>query len=122
MRRRFRIPPDPRSIQRGRIVRRTHHRRALPSLGSRHEPASLASPHRGAIQALGDLAAIRRNYLVEDYRRDATNQNVIASVHVEASWDRAALSRLVSKGLSNTQGRSANRLNLLTPTSARRQV
>jgi len=79
-------------------------------------------PTGGAIQALGDLAAIRRNYLVEDYRRDATNQNVIASVHVEASWDRAALSRLVSKGLSNTQGRSANRLNLLTPTSARRQV
>jgi len=46
-------------------------------------------PTGGAIQALGDLAAIRRNYLVEDYRRDATNQNVIASVHVEASWDRA---------------------------------
>ena len=46
-------------------------------------------PTGGAIQALGDLAAIRRNYLVEDYRRDATNQNVIASVHVEAGWDRA---------------------------------
>ena len=46
-------------------------------------------PTGGAIQALGDLAAIRRNYLVEDYRRDAANHNVVASVHVEASWDRA---------------------------------
>jgi predicted TIM-barrel fold metal-dependent hydrolase len=44
---------------------------------------------RGAIQALGDLTAIRQNYLVSDYRRDAANQNVIASVHVEAGWDRA---------------------------------
>jgi predicted TIM-barrel fold metal-dependent hydrolase len=43
----------------------------------------------GAIQALGDLTAIRRNYLARDYRRDATNQNVVASVHVEAGWDRA---------------------------------
>jgi len=43
----------------------------------------------GAIQALGDLTAIRQNYLVSDYRRDAANQNVIASVHVEAGWDRA---------------------------------
>jgi predicted TIM-barrel fold metal-dependent hydrolase len=43
----------------------------------------------GAIQALGDLAPIRRNYLVDDYRRDATNQNVVASVHIEAAWDRA---------------------------------
>jgi rhodanese-like protein len=46
-------------------------------------------PMGGAIKALGDLTAIRRNYLVNDYRRDATNQNVVASVHVEAGWDRA---------------------------------
>jgi predicted TIM-barrel fold metal-dependent hydrolase len=46
-------------------------------------------PTGGAIQALGDLTAIRRNYLVDDYRRDATNQNVVASVHVEAGWDRS---------------------------------
>jgi predicted TIM-barrel fold metal-dependent hydrolase len=45
-------------------------------------------PTGGAIQALGDLAAIRRNYLVGDYRRDAANQNVVASVHIEAAWDR----------------------------------
>ena len=46
-------------------------------------------PTGGAIQALGDLNAIRRNYLVDDYRRDAANQNVVASLHVEAAWDRA---------------------------------
>ena len=46
-------------------------------------------PTGGAIQALGDLDAIRRNYLVDDYRRDAANQNVVASVHIEAAWDRA---------------------------------
>ena len=46
-------------------------------------------PTGGAIRALGDLAPIRRNYLVDDYRRDATNQNVVASVHIEAAWDRA---------------------------------
>jgi predicted TIM-barrel fold metal-dependent hydrolase len=43
----------------------------------------------GAIQALGDLDALRQNYLVEDYRRDAAGQNVVASVHIEAAWDRA---------------------------------
>jgi predicted TIM-barrel fold metal-dependent hydrolase len=42
----------------------------------------------GAIQALGDLSPIRRNYLVDDYRREAANQNVVASVHIEAAWDR----------------------------------
>jgi predicted TIM-barrel fold metal-dependent hydrolase len=46
-------------------------------------------PTGGAIQALGDLDAIRRNYLVDDYRRDGANQNVVASVHIEAAWDRA---------------------------------
>ena len=46
-------------------------------------------PTGGAVQALGDLAPLRRNYLVDDYRRDAANQNVVASVHIEAAWDRA---------------------------------
>ena len=46
-------------------------------------------PKGDAIQALGDLGPIRRNYLVDDYRRDAQNQNVVASVHIEAAWDRA---------------------------------
>jgi predicted TIM-barrel fold metal-dependent hydrolase len=38
---------------------------------------------------LGDYAALRRDYLPEDYRRDARNQRVIATVHVEAECDRS---------------------------------
>ena len=45
-------------------------------------------PKGGSIQALGDLAPIRRNYLVDDFRRDAANQNVVASVYIEPAWDR----------------------------------
>ncbi len=38
---------------------------------------------------LGDYAALRRNYLPDDYRRDAAEHHVVATVHVEAEWDRA---------------------------------
>lgn len=37
----------------------------------------------------GDYAAIRRDYLLADYRRHATNQNVVKGVHMEAEWDPA---------------------------------
>jgi predicted TIM-barrel fold metal-dependent hydrolase len=40
----------------------------------------------GARGGLGDLAPIRRNYLPDDYRRDAARQNIVATVHVEAGW------------------------------------
>ena len=35
----------------------------------------------------GDYQALRRNYLPEDYRRDSSSLNVVASVYVEAEWD-----------------------------------
>ena len=35
----------------------------------------------------GDYRALRRNYLPEDYRRDSSSFNVVASVYVEAEWD-----------------------------------
>lgn len=35
----------------------------------------------------GNYAAIRRNYLPEDYRRDTRHFQVIGSVYVEAEWD-----------------------------------
>ena len=35
---------------------------------------------------LAALAAIAEIYLVDDYRRGATGQNVVATVHVEALW------------------------------------
>jgi len=37
---------------------------------------------------IGDNTAIRRNYLPDDYRRDATGHNVLTTVHCEAEWDR----------------------------------
>ena len=44
-------------------------------------------PMGDAVQPLGDLARIRRTYLVDEYRNDAANQHVVAAVHVEAGWD-----------------------------------
>jgi predicted TIM-barrel fold metal-dependent hydrolase len=44
-------------------------------------------PSDRAVQPLGDLVPIRRTYLVDEYRRDAVNQNVGAAVHVEVGWD-----------------------------------
>jgi predicted TIM-barrel fold metal-dependent hydrolase len=38
---------------------------------------------------LGDYDGLKRDYLPEDYRRDAIAHNVLATVHVEAEWDRA---------------------------------
>ncbi len=37
---------------------------------------------------LGPYDALKRNYLPDDYRRDAKGHNVLATVHVEAEWDR----------------------------------
>ena len=43
-------------------------------------------PVEGAVEALGSLAPLRRNYLVADYLKDAAGHNVVATVHVEALW------------------------------------
>ena len=45
-------------------------------------------PARGEM-VFGDNAPLRRNYLPEDYRADARNQPVVATVHIEAGWDPA---------------------------------
>jgi predicted TIM-barrel fold metal-dependent hydrolase len=37
---------------------------------------------------LGDHAALRRDYLPDDYRRDAAGHRVLATVHCEAEWAR----------------------------------
>ena len=42
------------------------------------------APDQG--HAVGNIDAIRRDYLVKDYLADSRPQNVVASVHVEASW------------------------------------
>ena len=67
-------------------------------------------PTGGAIQALGDLAPIRRNYLVDDYRRDAANQNVVAAVHIGAAWDRAEILSPKSDGSRRSTSRQASLL------------
>lgn len=38
---------------------------------------------------MGDYMPLRKNYLPEDYRRDAGDHNVLTTVHCEAEWDRA---------------------------------
>jgi predicted TIM-barrel fold metal-dependent hydrolase len=38
---------------------------------------------------LGNYDALKRDYLPDDYRRDAAGHNVLATVHCEAEWDRA---------------------------------
>ena len=42
------------------------------------------APDKG--HAVGNIDAIRRDYLVEDYLADSRRQNVVATVHVEAGW------------------------------------
>ena len=37
---------------------------------------------------MGNYDALKRNFLPEDYRRQAGRHNVIKTVHVEAEWDR----------------------------------
>jgi predicted TIM-barrel fold metal-dependent hydrolase len=42
-----------------------------------------------AIKALGDITYLKRNYLIDDFLADVGLQKVVASVYVEAAWDRA---------------------------------
>lgn len=37
---------------------------------------------------LGDYSALKRNYLPEDYKRDAAGFRIVKTVHCEAEWDR----------------------------------
>lgn len=40
----------------------------------------------GEDMVYGSIEPIRRDYLADDYRRDAAGQGVVATVHVEAGW------------------------------------
>ena len=46
-------------------------------------------PSNGAVQALGGLDKLRHDFLVADYLRDSANQDIVATVHIEALWDRS---------------------------------
>jgi len=45
----------------------------------------LKGPHQTNAHPAGDLAPIRRNYFLDDFKEDTKNQNVVKSVHVEAA-------------------------------------
>jgi predicted TIM-barrel fold metal-dependent hydrolase len=65
----------------GRIVDPHHH---LWDLGLNRHP--WLAPRANEFGGLGDLAPLRRNYLPEDYLRDAARHRIVATVHVEAGW------------------------------------
>ena len=65
----------------GPIVDAHHH---LWDLGMGRHP--WLQPRADGHGGLGDLGPIRRDYLPEDYRRDAARHGIVASVHVEAGW------------------------------------
>ena len=65
------------------IVDAHHH---LWDLGRNYYPWLADHPEPNFL--LGDYAPLKRNYLPEDYRRDAAGLKVIATVHVEAEHDR----------------------------------
>jgi len=60
-----------------------HHH--LWDLSQRKHPNLIGEP-RGDF-FMGDDTGLRRNYLAEDYRRDAAGHNVLTTVHCEAEWD-----------------------------------
>jgi len=62
-----------------------HHH--LWDLSQKKHPNLVGEPRHDFF--MGDDSAIRRDYLPEDYRRDAAGHNVLSSVHCEAEWDRA---------------------------------
>jgi predicted TIM-barrel fold metal-dependent hydrolase len=66
----------------GSIIDPHHH---LWDLNLRRHP--WLSQTAGDSGSLGDLAPLRRSYLPQDYLSDAGGHNVVATVHVEASWD-----------------------------------
>ena len=68
------------------IVDAHHHLWQLSGGPLRHPWLQDPEPHEFF---LGDYAALRRDYLPPDYRRDAADHNVIKTVHVEAECSRA---------------------------------
>ena len=65
------------------IVAAHHH---LWDLNNEHTKYSWLMVKEGEA-FFGDYAAIRKSYLLEDYIKDAQNQNLIKSVHVQAEHD-----------------------------------
>ena len=67
----------------GPIIDPHHH---LWDLSLNRHPWLETARATGGEMVFGGLAPILRDYRVADYRADAANQNVVATVHVEAGW------------------------------------
>lgn len=63
-------------------------------------------PSEDAVEALGGLESLRRDYLVADYLRDSAGHNVVGTVHIEALWqeDDALGETSWLEGLDKSQG------------------
>lgn len=70
----------------GPVIDPHHH---LWDLSLKRHPWLEKARATGGEMAFGNLAPLLRDYGVEDYRADAANQNVVATVHVEAGWSDA---------------------------------
>lgn len=71
-------------IYRGPVIDPHHH---LWDLSLDRHPWLMRRPAAAEEMVYGSPAAIRRNYGVDDYRRDALGQSIVATVHVEAGWE-----------------------------------
>jgi predicted TIM-barrel fold metal-dependent hydrolase len=69
------------SLYHGPIIDPHHH---LWDLRLDRHPWLAPTPDKE--HSLGELAALRRDYLVNDYLADSAGQNIVATVHVEAAW------------------------------------
>jgi predicted TIM-barrel fold metal-dependent hydrolase len=71
-------------IYTGPLIDSHHH---LWDIGMARHPWLVPAPGREMV--FGDPAPLYRNYLPADLAADARRQNLVASVHVEAGWDRS---------------------------------
>ena len=67
----------------GPVIDPHHH---LWDLSLRRHPWLEKARGEGTEMVFGSLAPILRDYGIEDYLADAANQNIVATVHVEAGW------------------------------------
>jgi predicted TIM-barrel fold metal-dependent hydrolase len=70
-------------IYTGPLIDAHHH---FWDLGMGNHPWLVPAP--GQEMVFGDPTPLYRDYLPADLEADASNQNLVASVHVEAGWDR----------------------------------
>jgi predicted TIM-barrel fold metal-dependent hydrolase len=71
-------------IYTGPLIDAHHH---FWDIGMARHPWLVPAPDHEMV--FGDPAPLHRNYLPADLEADARSQNLVASVHVEAGWDRS---------------------------------